>query len=516
MKTVQNEKGYTLLLTLVIIFIIIIFFSSFSLSAMNQQKQVEKTDENYEVTAIAEMGVEYYQASILNLIAEYQNPNEGKGRDITQATVIKLNSYIKANEDNKKNGNPPNYSTEEIEGLIAYPISELKKDIKKLFKKDVVTVSNNSFKITKDLSNVDGPWTVEVTGYSEGKLKTISATFKLPEDFDLVVKTPNNPVSITSHLVTPPPFPSTTFDNNTVAKCSNLIPQSNSNNICYSNTIQDSLKNLENLELYYTNTIMSNLNQSLDSLKKLYVNNDLTVSGSFNLTNSSELYINGKATFSNSFNHGTDATIYSKGDLTLGGSDSKNLKLYTLGKFIFTDPKSFDNVTLYANDISPVSFNDFKNNSKLQINNSASFAQINNFSNSNILVKGTATFTSLNKDSVKLDNSTMTVEEIKFTTTSNTNIILLANSSKLCVKSLSSDDRKKIQPTDHSEVITINNSLADDQKSGSGHDFQYNEKTFNKVCGITSSSSNTTTDTYNVNTGYLHSEENITSGIEYK
>ena len=51
MKTVQNEKGYTLLLTLVIIFIIIIFFSSFSLSAMNQQKQVEKTDENYEVTS---------------------------------------------------------------------------------------------------------------------------------------------------------------------------------------------------------------------------------------------------------------------------------------------------------------------------------------------------------------------------------------------------------------------------------------------------------------------------------
>ena len=65
MKTVQNEKGYTLLLTLVIIFIIIIFFSSFSLSAMNQQKQVEKTDENYEVTAIAEMGVEYYQAKYI-------------------------------------------------------------------------------------------------------------------------------------------------------------------------------------------------------------------------------------------------------------------------------------------------------------------------------------------------------------------------------------------------------------------------------------------------------------------
>ena len=32
---------------------------------MNQQKQVEKTDETYEVLAIAEMGVEYYQARIL-------------------------------------------------------------------------------------------------------------------------------------------------------------------------------------------------------------------------------------------------------------------------------------------------------------------------------------------------------------------------------------------------------------------------------------------------------------------
>ena len=68
MKKLQNEKGYTLILTLVIITIIVIFFSSFTLSAMNQQKQVEKTDENYEVTAIAEMGVEYYQAKVLNAI----------------------------------------------------------------------------------------------------------------------------------------------------------------------------------------------------------------------------------------------------------------------------------------------------------------------------------------------------------------------------------------------------------------------------------------------------------------
>ena len=34
---------------------------------MNQQKQVEKTDETYEVTAIAEMGVEYYRAQIIHL-----------------------------------------------------------------------------------------------------------------------------------------------------------------------------------------------------------------------------------------------------------------------------------------------------------------------------------------------------------------------------------------------------------------------------------------------------------------
>lgn len=68
MKIVQNEKGYTLLLTLIIIFIIIIFFSSFALSAMNQQKQVENTDNNYQAVGVAEMGIEYYQAEIVNQI----------------------------------------------------------------------------------------------------------------------------------------------------------------------------------------------------------------------------------------------------------------------------------------------------------------------------------------------------------------------------------------------------------------------------------------------------------------
>ena len=36
---------------------------------------------------------------------------------------------------------------------------------------------------------MENPWTIEVTGYSEGKLKTISATFALPEDFNLVLTT---------------------------------------------------------------------------------------------------------------------------------------------------------------------------------------------------------------------------------------------------------------------------------------------------------------------------------------
>ncbi|MFJ7826938.1 hypothetical protein [Psychrobacillus sp. NPDC096623] len=92
MKVFKNEKGYTLLLTLIIILMIIIFSSSFALSAMNQHKQVEHTDSKYEVTAVAEMGIEYYHAEIINLITTVRSKLD------SEISLIQNNSNLTVSE----------------------------------------------------------------------------------------------------------------------------------------------------------------------------------------------------------------------------------------------------------------------------------------------------------------------------------------------------------------------------------------------------------------------------------
>lgn len=66
MKITRNDKGYTLLLTLVLIIIIVSLFTTFAFAAVSQQKQVEKTDKSFEANTIAEMGAEHYRYIILD------------------------------------------------------------------------------------------------------------------------------------------------------------------------------------------------------------------------------------------------------------------------------------------------------------------------------------------------------------------------------------------------------------------------------------------------------------------
>jgi len=102
MKINKNEKGYTLILTLIIILVIVSLFSTFAFGAVTQQKQVEITDDTYEVTAIAEMGVAYYQAKVLNTVElarletlEKITTFEEEIDEPTEAQVQQLNIDIK-------------------------------------------------------------------------------------------------------------------------------------------------------------------------------------------------------------------------------------------------------------------------------------------------------------------------------------------------------------------------------------------------------------------------------------
>lgn len=59
-----NESGYTLLLALALILIITSFIGTLSFLTLNQQTQVEKTDENFLLSDITEMGIEYYRSRV--------------------------------------------------------------------------------------------------------------------------------------------------------------------------------------------------------------------------------------------------------------------------------------------------------------------------------------------------------------------------------------------------------------------------------------------------------------------
>lgn len=69
MKLLLRQDGYTLLLTLVIVVLLFLLTASFSIASMNQTKQIEKTDDSFLATSIAEMGVEYYKDSLESKLA---------------------------------------------------------------------------------------------------------------------------------------------------------------------------------------------------------------------------------------------------------------------------------------------------------------------------------------------------------------------------------------------------------------------------------------------------------------
>lgn len=73
MKYIQSDKGYTLLLTLVLVVLLIMITTTFTMASMNQAKQVVKTDDSIVATSLAEMGAEYLEQFVGETIVNHQN-----------------------------------------------------------------------------------------------------------------------------------------------------------------------------------------------------------------------------------------------------------------------------------------------------------------------------------------------------------------------------------------------------------------------------------------------------------
>jgi hypothetical protein len=68
-KAIKNEKGYTLILVMIIITVIFIFAMSLSGMAISTRMQFNKTDNRNKATDLAEMGVTYYQSILTKFVS---------------------------------------------------------------------------------------------------------------------------------------------------------------------------------------------------------------------------------------------------------------------------------------------------------------------------------------------------------------------------------------------------------------------------------------------------------------
>ncbi|NHC42446.1 type II secretion system protein [Bacillus sp. MM2020_1] len=88
MVTIKNEKGYTLILVMIIITVTMILGLALSSAAFSTRKEFDKTDNRNRATDLAEMGITYYQAAINNLIAISQGETKANKTDFCSEFLI--------------------------------------------------------------------------------------------------------------------------------------------------------------------------------------------------------------------------------------------------------------------------------------------------------------------------------------------------------------------------------------------------------------------------------------------
>lgn len=177
MKYIQSDKGYTLLLTLVLVVLLIMITTTFTMASMNQAKQVVKTDNSIVATSLAEMGVEYYNEAILRIIKNQQSKTIefiNNNPTLTQEEVDSLISNARTN------------TISEINSLIAQPSPFNYTD--KFYE---ISINENRLTTTGEL-NYDITGTL--TTNSSSSEKKIRVSIIIPPDV-FIDDQPRNPTS---------------------------------------------------------------------------------------------------------------------------------------------------------------------------------------------------------------------------------------------------------------------------------------------------------------------------------
>ena len=170
----RNNKGYILILTLIVISVMSLFLLTFIQISANHDKQVKQTSDTFEVTSIAEMGVEYFDK--ITTLAVYEIIRKMK----ENIESIDVNDYNSPESYYSKVKFYQDGAMKEIigkDGIINNILNiHLQKEI------ELLSIPNTAFVLNSYKPSDEG-FELVITGISSsGNEKIIRAKIEFPEE----------------------------------------------------------------------------------------------------------------------------------------------------------------------------------------------------------------------------------------------------------------------------------------------------------------------------------------------
>lgn len=418
LKILTNQQGYTLLLTLLLVIMISGFIGTLSFLTLSQQTQTEKTDENFLLSDVTEMGVEFYRANVINIYLE---------------EVLLLKESI----DNLVRDQDFEQKANELESQT---LASIETRIKNLSQEHIMVQNEDSVSHqiestpTISTSNQNMIVAAFINGSVNGRTEQYKVTFKLPNNLVTITVKPgegNGGETEYGTVVAPPNF-NETLPSPYPPSGTELCPPKPKNNekwssiICKTSVPFD-IDHLDSSTVYVTGPIdFSNANNNNYGDSELYVDGDLNMKN-LNSNGGLSFYINGQADFDN-LNNSEDVSIQATGSATFHNLNNiKNLSVMLNGSGTFHNMSGSD-FTLYTS--GNATFGNINNltDSQLEIRGITTFNQNSEFSNTISHHVGSASAQKL-----KLDRSTMIFEA----PLSQSGPFEVKNSSKACIRSTS-------------------------------------------------------------------------------
>lgn len=515
MKQLNNDKGYALLISFVFILLLVIFISSFALRSTSNYKQIEQTDDTYELTSIAEMGVEYYYGAIEHTIAKYQDPiNYREGKE-TQAIVNNLNSYIQERTSKRQEA-----EQSKIDEYVNASMIKLLGDIDKileiscdheLYTQSAIETSpsecreepeNSNFYISSsEVGENNRTWKIEVTSFlaSTKKTKTIETTINIPEAFKLIKPGENGSAVV----------------NQTPSDFTSLVNPSR--------PIKNFVQNLPNYfkgNDYIATSMIENPNNA-----KIHAENNVSITGINNMTQL-QILANNKVKFEYAL-PANSLTLYA-GTAEFNNMEPLNSSNLEIEKSAIFQNLKMSGSTIQINNKDKSTtriaqfgqINEMKNNSKIKINGNTKIESVISMQGeSKIIIKGNLETGKIDlndstssidvsgalkvtAENIVINNGTIIVDRVEFPPNTNQAAIKIQNNGKICIRdinNLNALHNKRIFATSQGSIIYLDESLdsnvsrdlkakdypiIDSNDLTGSHNTVAGRNEFNKLCGI--------------------------------